>query len=318
MYTSAEPSSAKEEKKKAIDSPYFHRLQRRHFILYDVLPGFGVLAAIALAFYVPVTAVDLSLFLLFWCLTGLGVTVGYHRLFTHRSFKAAKPVAILLTILGSMAGQGALLSWVAMHRRHHELSDKEGDPHSPNLHGAGVKGAVKGLLHSHYLWMRQHEYPNVVYYAPDLLRDKAVVAASRKYTQWVLLGLALPTVLGGVLSGSWMGCLTGFLWGGAVRLFVLGHTIWSINSFLHRFGFRPYQSRDHSRNAGFLGWLTFGESFHNNHHAFPESPSFGLQWALFDPGYWFIKSLALLGLASELRVPGKARRTSRKQRNVTH
>lgn len=306
----------KDTKRKAISSPYFHRLQRKHFLLFDVLPVAGVVLAIALAFYRPVSAVDIGLFIAFWALTGIGISVGYHRYFTHRAFKAKPMVGVLLTVLGSMAGQGALLSWVAMHRRHHELSDQPGDPHSPNLHGPGVTAAIKGLVHSHFTWMKEHDYPNVAYYAPDLLRDPLVARTARHYYSWVVLGLLLPAVLGGVLSQSWWGALTGFVWGGAVRMFVVGHIIWSINSLLHRFGTRPYQSRDFSRNGGVFGLVTFGEAWHNNHHAFPESPSFGLQWSVFDPGYWVIRGLSLAGLAWDLRVPTAQRRISRKNRNV--
>lgn len=312
----SEGCGSKSLKRKAISSPYFHRLQYRHFVLYDVLPIIGVFCAIALTFYVPITWVDISLFLVFWALTGIGITVGYHRYFTHRSFKAKPSVGVLLTILGSMAGQGALLSWVAMHRRHHELSDKPGDPHSPNLHGPGIKGAIQGLAHSHYLWMKKHDYPNVVYYAPDLIRDPLIVGTARRYNTWIIIGLVSPSLVGGLLSQSLLGVITGFLWGGAARMFVLGHTIWSINSLLHRFGSRPYQSKDHSRNGGLFSLFTFGESWHNNHHAFPESPSFGLQWSALDPGYWVIRGLSYFGLTWDLRVPSRERRLSRKSRKI--
>jgi len=309
-------SERKDVKRKAISSPYFHRLQRKHFLLFDVLPIAGVVLAIVLAFYRPVSTVDIGLFFAFWALTGIGISVGYHRYFTHRAFKARPMVGAVLTVLGSMAGQGALLSWVAMHRRHHELSDQPGDPHSPNLHGHGLSATLKGLLHSHFTWMKEHDYPNVAYYAPDLLRDPLVARTARHYYTWVVLGLALPALLGGLLSQSLWGALTGFLWGGAVRMFVVGHIIWSINSLLHRFGTRPYQSRDFSRNGGVFGLITFGEAWHNNHHAFPESPSFGLQWSAFDPGYWVIRGLSMVGLAWDLRVPSRQRRISRQNRHV--
>ncbi|MBN2992233.1 acyl-CoA desaturase [Pseudomonas cedrina subsp. fulgida] len=306
----------KDLKRKAISSRYFHRLQRKHFLLFDILPVFGVVLAGLLAFYIPVSALDVGLFIAFWALTGIGVSVGYHRYFTHRSFKAKPAVGVALTILGSMAGQGALLSWVAMHRRHHELSDQPGDPHSPNLHGSGLAGLIKGLAHSHFMWMKEHDYPNVAYYAPDLIRDPLIAKTARHYYTWVFLGLLAPALLGGLLSQSLWGALSGFLWGGAIRMFVVGHIIWSINSLLHRFGTRPYQSKDYSRNGGLFGLVTFGESWHNNHHAFPESPSFGLQWSVFDPGYWFIRGLCLMGVAWDLRIPTLQRRISRKKRNV--
>jgi stearoyl-CoA desaturase (Delta-9 desaturase) len=278
-------------------------MQRRHFLLFDVVPIVGTAAALALLAVRPLTAVDLALLGALWLLTGIGVTVGYHRLFTHRTFTAAPAVADVLVVLGSMAGQGGVVSWVALHRRHHECSDREGDPHSPNLSGPGWRGRLRGLLHSHFLWMRRHEYPNVVHYAPDLVRNRRLVRVARLYHWWVALGLLLPALIGGIVTGSWAGALTGFLWGGLVRMFVLEHIVWAINSFLHMVGTRPYASRENSRNGAVFALVSLGESWHNNHHAFPESPSFGLQWYRLDPGYWVIVALAACGLASDLKTP---------------
>ncbi|WP_330181682.1 fatty acid desaturase [Nocardia sp. NBC_01503] len=294
-------------RRKTISSPYIHRLQRRHFLLFDVLPIIGTVAALAFLLVRPLGALEVALLFVMWLVTGLGVTVGYHRLFTHRTFKAAPWVAVVLAVLGSMAGQGGVLSWVALHRRHHEYSDREGDPHSPNLSGGGVRGAVRGLAHSHFLWMRRHEYPNIVHYAPDLIKDRRLVRVARLYYYWVALGLLVPAVLGGVLSMSWTGAVSGLLWGGFVRIFLLEHIVWAINSFLHMFGTRPYESRENSHNGGIFALVTLGESWHNNHHAFPESPSFGLDWYRLDPGYWLIRALAACGLAWELKLPSQAR-----------
>ncbi|NIJ11882.1 stearoyl-CoA desaturase (delta-9 desaturase) [Saccharomonospora amisosensis] len=294
-------------RRKTINSPYLHRLQRRHFLLFDILPIVGTAAAFVFLAVHPFGWTELALLLSMWLLTGLGVTVGYHRLFTHRTFKAAQPVAVVLAVLGSMAGQGGLVSWVALHRRHHEYSDREGDPHSPNLSGGGLRGTLRGLAHSHFLWMRRHEYPNIVHYAPDLIRDRALVRVARLYYHWVVLGLVVPAAVGGLVSMSWTGAVSGLLWGGLVRIFVLEHIVWAINSFLHMFGTRPYQSRENSRNGGIFAIVTLGESWHNNHHAFPESPSFGLDWYRLDPGFWLIKLLACCGLAWDLKVPSAAR-----------
>ncbi|MBL1078303.1 fatty acid desaturase [Nocardia sp. 2] len=299
---------------KTISNPYIHRLQMRHFVLFDVLPIFGVVAAVGFLFVRPFGPLEFGLLFGMWVVTGLGVTTGYHRQLTHRTFKATPWVTGMLAIAGSMACQGPAISWVALHRRHHEFSDREGDPHSPNLHGPGWRGAVRGLAHSHYLWMRRHEYPNVVHYAPDLLKDRSLVRISRLYYWWVTLGLVVPAVIGGLVTLSWTGAVSGLLWGGLVRIFVLEHIVWAINSFLHMFGTRPYESRENSHNGGIFALLTFGEAWHNNHHAFPESPSFGLQWYRLDPGYWLIKTLALLGLAWDLKVPGEARIESRRIR----
>jgi len=294
-------------RKKTISNPYLHRLQRRHFLLFDILPIVGTAAALAFLAVHSIGVTELALFFSMWLLSGLGVTVGYHRLFAHRTFKAAPSVATVLTVFGSMAGQGGLVSWVALHRRHHECSDREGDPHSPNLAGSGLKGRLRGLAHSHFLWMRRHEYPNIVHYAPDLIKNRALVRVARLYYYWVVLGLLLPALIGGLVYQSWTGAVSGFFWGGLVRIFVLEHIVWAINSFLHMFGTRPYASRENSRNGGIFALMTLGESWHNNHHAFPESPSFGLNWYRLDPGYWLIKLLAVCGLAWDLRLPSEER-----------
>lgn len=296
------------ENRKTISNPYLHRLQRRHFFIFDVAPIAGTLAAVLFTFIHPAGKTEIILFLSMWVITGLGITVGYHRLFTHRAFRTNSTIAAALTICGSMAGQGPLLSWVAIHRRHHEKTDVDGDPHSPNLFGSSIKGRLKGLLHSHFTWMKQHDYPNIAHYAPDLIRDKKLIKVARKYYYWVALGLILPATIGGIVYQSWEGAISGFLWGGVVRIFVLGHTIWAINSFLHMFGTRPYYSKENSRNGGIFSLLTFGEAWHNNHHAFPESPSFGLTWYRLDPGYWLIKLLAITGLAWDLRIPSEKRK----------
>lgn len=290
-------------RKLAVDSPYLHRLQRRHFLLFDVLPIVGTAAAFAFLLVHPIGITEIALLVGGWMATGLAITVGYHRLFTHRTFRAAPAVQAVLAVVGSMAGQGGVLSWVAIHRRHHENADREGDPHSPNLSGTGLRGRVRGLAHSHFLWMRRHEYPNIVHYAPDLLKNRLLVRISRRYHWWVALGMALPAAIGGLVYQSWTGAVSGLLWGGFVRMFVLEHIIWAINSFLHMFGSQPYRARGNSRNSGLFALVSFGESWHNNHHAFPDSPSFGLQWYRLDPGWWLIRLLAATGLAWDVRVP---------------
>ncbi|WP_374629638.1 acyl-CoA desaturase [Frankia sp. AgPm24] len=294
-----------------MSNEYVHRLQRRHFLLFDVLPILGTAVALALLAVRPITLVDLALLGAMWAITLMGVSVGYHRLFTHRSFTAAPLLGLVLTVCGSMAGQGGLVSWVALHRRHHERSDRDGDPHSPNLAGGGLAGRLRGLAHSHFLWMRRHEYPNVVHYAPDLIADRRLISVARHYHVWVVLGLALPALVGGLVEWSWYGAVTGLLWGGLVRMFVVEHLIWAINSFLHSFGRRSFRTRENSHNSGLLALLTFGESWHNNHHAFPESPSFGLRWYRLDPGIWTIRACAALGLASDLKTPSARRQATR-------
>lgn len=287
----------------AVDSPYLHRIQKRHFILFNVLPFLGTLLALALLYRRPIGTVEIALFLTMWFLTGFGVTVGFHRMLTHRTFEAHPVVRATLVALGSMAGLGSPISWVAMHRRHHQCADKPGDMHSPNLHGTDFKGRVKGFIHAHLTWMIRHEYPNVNYYVPDLLRDKIVFRISRNYNFYILLGLAVPAAIGGILTESWMGAFLGFLWGGVVRMFAVTNAMWALNSFLHTVGSRPFKVKDRSTNSLLLAILAWGEGWHHNHHAFPRSAWFGLAWYRYDPGYWLIRSLAALGLAWNVEVP---------------
>jgi stearoyl-CoA desaturase (delta-9 desaturase) len=289
---------------RVIKSRHFHKLQRRHFILFDVLPFVGTLVALGLLFYRPFGVLEVGLFFGMWLVTGLGLTVGYHRLFTHRAFSTGAAMSCMLVVMGSMAGRGPMLSWVAMHRRHHELSDHDGDLHSPNLHGATALGRLRGFLHAHLTWMIEHDYPNVAHYVPDLMADRALLAVNRHYFVWVVLGLLIPTAIGGLVAGSLWGAVAGFLWGGVVRMFAVEQAMSAINSVMHSFGARPFATRDdHSRNLGVMAWLAWGEGWHNNHHAFPYSAAFGLHWFEFDPGYLFIRLLAMLGLAWNVKVP---------------
>jgi len=289
---------------RVIKSRHFHKLQRRHFVLFDVLPFVGTLLALALLFYRPIGMLEIGLFFGMWLITGLGLTVGYHRLFTHRAFSTGMAVSCLLIIMGSMAGRGPMLSWVAMHRRHHELSDHEGDLHSPNLHGDTALGRLRGFLHAHLTWMIEHDYPNVAHYVPDLMADRTLLAVNRYYYLWVALGLLIPTAIGGLVVGSAWGALSGFLWGGVVRMFAVEQAMSAINSVMHRFGARPFATRDdNSRNLGVMAWLAWGEGWHNNHHAFPYSAAFGLRWYEFDPGFQFIRLLETFGLAWNVKVP---------------
>lgn len=292
-------------RKRVVDHPALRRLQRKHFIVFDVLPFFGVFIAIGTMRRLDVGSVEFGVLFIMWLLTGIGISVGFQRLLTHKSFKAHKTVVAALAISGSMCGQGSVISWVAMHRRHHELSDREGDLHSPNLYGTSMRGRVRGFVHAHYTWMIGHPYPNVVQYAPDLLRDKTMVWIGRRYYTWVCLGLIFPAVLCSVLRGEWIGLLTGALWGGVVRIFILEHFIWALNSVCHMVGTRRFHTRDRSRNVGLLAPFIFGEAWHHNHHAFPASAWFGMAWYRIDPGYWFICVLTWVGLAREVNVPSE-------------
>ena len=300
-------SAASRRDKSAISSPYLHGLQLRHFLLFDILPFVLTLVAIGLLFVHPLEWADIGLFLFMWLATGLGLTVGYHRLFSHRAFATGSAVSVGLLILGSMAGRGPMISWVAMHRRHHECSDREGDLHSPNMHGSAPSQRLRGWLHAHWTWMVRHDYPNVARYVPDLLRDQTLLRANRYYYVWVALGLLFPALAGGLLTMSWIGALTGFLWGGAVRMFVVEQSMSAINSFTHLIGARRFEvPDDNSRNSPLLGVLIWGEGWHNNHHAFPNSASFGLNWRQIDIGYGLIRVLQTLGLAWDVKRPTPA------------
>jgi stearoyl-CoA desaturase (delta-9 desaturase) len=298
-----------------IQSRHFHRLQRRHFLLFDVLPFLGTLVSLGLLLYRPIGALEIGLFLTMWLITGLGLTVGYHRLFTHGAFATSRAVSILLIVMGSMAGRGPMLSWAAMHRRYHELSDREGDLHSPNLHGSGFADRLRGFLHAHLTWMVEHDYPNVAHYVPDLIAEPTLVRVNSHYHTWVVLGLVLPAAIGGLVSFSLWGVLTGFLWGGVVRMFVVEQTMSAINSVMHTFGTQPFVTRDdNSRNFAVMGPLGWGEGWHNNHHAFPYSAAFGLHWYEFDPGFLFIRLLEGLGLAWDVKAPSRDKIARRRQR----
>jgi stearoyl-CoA desaturase (delta-9 desaturase) len=242
---------------------------------------------------------DVLVFAIVYVLTGLGVTVGFHRLFTHRSFKAKPAVRAVLAILGSAAIEGPVISWVADHRKHHAFSDRPGDPHSPHVdHGVGWLGALRGLAHAHVGWLFIHTQRGArARYAPDLLADPVIRFVDRTFVVWVIGGLALAFGLGVAIGGSVVAGLTGLLWGGAIRIFVLHHATYSINSICHVFGRRRFATTDESRNVFWLSLLTFGESWHNNHHAFPTSARHGLgRWQL-DPSAIVIRGLEACGLA---------------------
>ncbi len=222
--------------------------------------------------------VDIQICLGMYALTTLGITAGYHRLFAHRSFQTNKTIKVLLGTLGSMAVQGPILFWVATHRRHHLVSDRPEDPHSPVSQEKTFLSRAKGFWCSHIGWMLNHDPENRTKYVPDLLRDKLVFQLNQWYFYWVFLGLFIPAVLGGLLVNSWQGIVSGLLWGGFVRIFLVHHITWSINSICHLFGSRPYHTGDQSTNNWICGLLAFGEGWHNNHHAFPNSARHGLKW----------------------------------------
>ncbi len=274
-----------------------------------IVPAGGVLSAAGLAWGIAFRPLDLWCFLGFYVLTGLGITVGYHRLFTHRSFEAAPPIRVALAILGAMTLQGPVTQWVTDHRKHHARSDAEGDPHSPHLSGPGVLGTIRGLAHAHVGWLFATKgMERGERYARDLYEDRAIRLVDRLYLVWVLASVGLPFLVGLAVTGSTDRALEVMVWAGLVRIFAFEHATFSVNSICHTFGRRPYEARDESRNNWVVALLTFGEGWHNNHHAFPRSARHGLERAQVDVSWMVIALLARCGLASSLRLPTPAQR----------
>ncbi len=243
---------------------------------------------------------DVVVFGVMYVLTGLGITVGFHRHFTHRAFATSKPVRATLAILGTAAIEGPITAWVADHRKHHAFSDQFGDPHSPHVgHGRGLHGALRGLAHAHVGWLFEHtQRGSKQRYAPDLVGDPLIAFVDRTTLWWIALGLLAPFGLGYALGGTLTAGLTGLLWGGAVRVVLLHHVTYSINSLCHFFGRKRFQSDDESRNLAWLAPLSFGEAWHNNHHAFPTSAAHGLRRyeRMLDPSAIVIGTMERLGL----------------------
>ena len=245
---------------------------------------------------------DVVIFVVAYLLTGLGVTVGFHRLFTHRSFKTGTAVRATLAILGSAAIEGPVTAWVADHRKHHDFSDQVGDPHSPHVeHGHGFRGEIRGLFHAHMGWLFIHTHRGAKErYARDLRAEPMMMMIDRLFLVWALGGLGLCFLAGWALGGSVHAGLTGLLWGGGVRMLVVHHVTYSINSICHFTGRRAFKTPDESRNVWWLAPFTFGESWHNNHHAFPTSARHGLKRWQFDISAYVIWTLEKLGLAWEV------------------
>jgi stearoyl-CoA desaturase (Delta-9 desaturase) len=241
---------------------------------------------------------DVVVFAIMYLATGLGITVGFHRYFTHRSFKTSRPVRAILAVLGSAAIEGPVISWVADHRKHHTFADQEGDPHSPHVdHGVGWRGAFKGLLHAHVGWLFIHTQRGLRRrYARDLVDDPIVNFVDRKFFVWAIGGLLVAFAMGWAIGGSLYAGLTGLLWGGAVRMLVVHHVTFSINSLCHFFGRRRFETDDESRNLLWLAPFSFGESWHNNHHAFPTSAEHGMRKWEIDPSALLIRGLEKVGL----------------------
>ncbi|MEV0592564.1 acyl-CoA desaturase [Nonomuraea cavernae] len=283
--------------------PWFERVM---VALFVVVPFLAVLVAVPFAWGWGVGWRDLVIALVFYLVTGFGITVGYHRHFTHRSFAAPAWLRVVFALAGGMSLQGPVIRWVADHRRHHKYADREGDPHSPWRYGTGVVALAKGLLHAHVGWLFRAERTSRRRFCPDLLEDRPIRLLSHDlaYAPVVLASMALPALAGWATGGSW---LTALFWGGLVRVFVQHHVTWSINSICHTFGTAEFAVRDRSRNVSWLAVLSLGESWHNLHHADPTCARHGVLPGQIDPSARLIRLLERCGWATEVRWPQPAR-----------
>lgn len=273
------------------------------------VPFVALVAAIILTWGNGFALTDLLLAVIFYAVTGLGVTVGFHRLITHGSFTARPWVGVALAVAGSMSFQGNVIDWVAVHRRHHAFTDRPGDPHSPYRYGTSLRGQLRGLAHAHLGWMFANDQTPAARYAPDLLADPAMVRVARAFPALCAASLALPFLAGWAISGSLYGGLTAFLWAGLVRIALLQHVTWSVNSLCHMLGSRPFKTRRHDRSTNLwpLALLSFGESWHNGHHSEPTCARHGLERGQVDPSAGLIRLLERLGWASDVHWPDQER-----------
>jgi len=275
------------------------RAQKIGNLIGVALPPVGLVVAIALLWNRAIGPLELSLMIGLYVITCLGVTLGFHRLFTHRAFETSRPFRAVIAVLGSMAVQGSVIKWVADHRKHHAFTDQDGDPHSPHLSGPGFLGAVKGLWHAHMGWLFESVgTADENRFAPDLVKDRALRVIDKLFGLWIVLSFAIPFAIGWVVGGGLGTALTAVLWGGLVRVFLLHHVTWSINSVCHFFGRRRFDIEDQSRNVFWLAPFSMGEAWHHNHHAFPTSAFHGLRFweKLADPTGLLIALFEKLGL----------------------
>ncbi len=263
------------------------------------LPPIALIVAIVLLWHRAVGPQALSILAVSYVVTALGITLGYHRLFTHRSFQTSTPVRAVLAVIGSMAVEGSVITWVADHRKHHAFTDQEGDPHSPHLSGPGFLGAVTGLWHAHCGWLFESVgTAERERFAPDLMKDRTIRVIDKLFGLWIFLSFAIPAALGYLIGGTLWSALMGLLWGGLVRVLLLHHATWSINSVCHFFGKRRFAIEDESRNVFWLAPFSMGEAWHHNHHAFPTSAFHGLKLGerLSDPTGLLILGMERIGL----------------------
>ncbi|MFL6022534.1 MAG: acyl-CoA desaturase [Marmoricola sp.] len=279
------------------------RTEQVALAIFIGVPFLALLAAIPIAWGGWLGWTDLLIMAGMYWFTGHGITVGFHRLFTHKSFKPNRFVKNALAVAGSMAIQGPIVRWVADHRKHHKFSDRDGDPHSPWKYGTNLRALWKGFWHAHMMWLFDTEQTVQRKYAPDLLKDRDLVRISKNFWAFVLLSMLLPAALGGLITWSWQGALTAFFWGSLVRVALLHHVTWSINSICHTIGDRPFVSRDKSANVWWLAIPSMGESWHNLHHADPTCARHGVRKGQLDTSARLIWLLEKAGWVKEVRWP---------------
>jgi stearoyl-CoA desaturase (delta-9 desaturase) len=288
-----------------IRSERIFREQRKHFVWVDIVPAIASIASIALLMKTGTHLIDWMVFGIMWVLSAGGIEIGYHRYFSHGSFACGRTVQMLLAIFGATAGQGPVVSWVANHRHHHRYSDSPGDnhsPHAPHSPSDGYTSAGKGLLHSHWLWKWSYALPNPSIYADRLLRDPFIRKIDRNYYSWVILGVIVPGIIAGLITRDWTTLFTSMALGGVLRLTLVQHCTYAINSICHAWGSRPYSTRDQSRNNVLLAIPSLGGSWHNNHHAFPMSACNQHRWWQIDPSYWIITTMKALRIARNVKT----------------
>lgn len=306
--------------KNQVNNAHLQKVYQRLSLSIYGIPLVGTIVAIALLPYTGLHWFEIVLVLVLHTLGFLGLEVGYHRLFSHRAFKASEPVQAMLAIWGAITVQGGVVHWVAQHRIHHRYSDHDGDPHSPhvltsnveivanggNSANPGLPSLIRGLWHAQIGWVLEGNVPNVAFWAKDMLRSPVIARINQLQQVWVVTGILLPAVLDGLITQSWMGALRGLLWGGFVRVFISQHTLGSTNSLGHLFGNRLFRTKEHSTNNIWMAIPSMGQAWHNNHHAFPNSAVAGFYWWQIDPGTWFLRALEKMGWVWDLKVPTKA------------
>ncbi len=301
--STAAPDSAPERK---------HRGEQVALTLFIAVPFVALLFAVPVAWGWGLHWRDVVIGLVFYCASGLGITVGYHRYFTHGSFKANRPLKVALAVMGSLAIEGPVIRWVADHRRHHAFSDRAGDPHSPWRYGETIPALLKGLWWAHMGWLFDVEQTPRTKYAPDLIADPDIKRVDSLFLPLVATSLLLPAVIGGLWSWSWQGALTAFFWSSVLRIGLLHHVTWSINSICHALGERPFTSRDRSGNVWWLAVLSFGESWHNLHHADPTCARHGVDKGQIDISARVIWFFERFHWATDVRWPQAKRLDARR------